>query len=87
MDTATGEIKTFETEEQLNAEQAKRLSEGKSPLVKLDQKPDPKCKKCWGRGHIGKDLKSGQFIPCKCVKKTNKTTKVQGAPVTTSSGW
>lgn len=87
MDTQTGEIKTFENEAQLNAEQASRIADGKPPLVQLDQHPDPKCKKCYGRGHIGKDVKSGNFVPCKCVKKANKKTRVQGKPLTAASGW
>ena len=87
MDTRTGEIKTFENEAQLNAEQANRIAAGEPPLVELDQYPDPKCKKCYGRGHVGKDLKTGLMIPCKCVKKANKKTRIQGAPVTTGKGW
>jgi len=82
MDTQTGEIKTFANEDALNAEQASRIAAGKKPLVALDQYPNPKCKKCYGRGHVGKDLKTGLFIPCKCVQKANKQTRVQGKQLT-----
>jgi len=30
------------------------------------------CPKCWGRGHIGKDLKTGKHILCKCLKKIDE---------------
>lgn len=26
------------------------------------------CKKCYGRGYIGKNLTTGKLVPCKCVK-------------------
>ena len=86
MDQDTGEIKTFATKAALDAEQASRIVEGKKPLIELDQHPDPKCKKCYGRGHVGKDLKTGKMIPCRCVKKANKSTRVQGKPLTSSWG-
>ena len=86
METTTGEIKTFVNEAALNAEQANRIAAGKKPLIPLDQFPNPKCKKCYGRGHVGKDLKTGLMIPCKCVKKANKQTKVQGQQLTSAWG-
>jgi hypothetical protein len=29
--------------------------------------PDPSCKKCYGRGYIGKDSNSKMPFPCKCI--------------------
>jgi hypothetical protein len=29
--------------------------------------PNPSCKYCYGRGHLGKDLKSGRYVHCRCV--------------------
>ena len=34
--------------------------------IKLRCKPDEKCPTCFGRGFIGKDVKTGQFVPCDC---------------------
>jgi len=34
--------------------------------VRLRCHPDPKCKKCRGRGFIGKNSVTGLYIPCVC---------------------
>lgn len=84
MNPDTGKISVFEDASVLADEQAKRLADNKKPLIPLDQFPDPKCKKCYGRGRVGKDLKTGNFIPCKCVQKANKQTRVKGKQLTIS---
>lgn len=33
--------------------------------VKLPYPPKSNCKKCYGRGYVGTDVKSGRFIICK----------------------
>jgi len=43
------------------------MEEQKDPnIIRLRCKPDPSCKKCHGRGTIGKNTKTGLFIPCTC---------------------
>ena len=37
-------------------------------INKYNNKSD-KCKKCYGRGYIAKDIDSGLYVPCKCVIK------------------
>lgn len=38
--------------------------------VKLERLPDASCKKCYGRFHMGKNIKTDLYIPCtKCKKK------------------
>ena len=36
----------------------------------------PSCKKCYGRGWIGKNVKTGQLVPCKCVNWEGFMTEV-----------
>ena len=39
---------------------------------------DQSCSKCFGRGVIGRDVKSGQWLPCKCfIKKYRKYLQEQ----------
>lgn len=33
----------------------------------LKRMPKASCRKCYGRGYIGKDLKTNQYVPCSCV--------------------
>lgn len=82
MNPDTGKIEVFQDEAALNAEQANRIAGDKKPLIPLDQHPNPKCKKCYGRGHVGFDLKSQTWVICKCTEKANKQTKVQGKQLT-----
>lgn len=42
------------------------MDEGQLPLIK---NPSSSCKKCYGRGHIGRDAQNYGFIPCMCVRK------------------
>jgi hypothetical protein len=35
-------------------------------FVELRGEPDPNCRKCFGRGHVGKNLTTGLFVPCSC---------------------
>lgn len=62
MDKETGQIKEFKNEEEL----LKAIASGE--WVKLEKMPDPGCDHCYGRGHIGIDLNTGQYVPCRCVK-------------------
>jgi len=42
------------------------MAEKASDVIKLRCKPDENCKHCGGRGHIGKNVETGLFIPCVC---------------------
>jgi hypothetical protein len=42
------------------------LDMGQLPLLK---KPSSSCKKCFGRGHIGRDNQNFHYYLCNCVKK------------------
>jgi hypothetical protein len=44
----------------------KVLDIGQLPLVK---KPSSSCKKCYGKGHTGRDLNSFAYQICNCVRK------------------
>lgn len=57
----TGEIKEIE---KLTA---KQLASRK--WKELDKKPNPSCKRCYGRGYIGRDVITDRVIECRCVKK------------------
>lgn len=60
----------------------------KKPVIPMDQtQPKSNCKHCHGRGYIGTDVKTKQKIKCRCLRRQNKSTKVQGTPVSTKSGW
>lgn len=42
------------------------LNVGQIPLVK---KPSSSCKKCYGKGHNGRDITSFAYQVCSCVRK------------------
>jgi hypothetical protein len=42
------------------------LSDGQLPL---NRKPSSSCKKCYGRGYIGKNTSDFTYMPCYCLKK------------------
>lgn len=44
----------------------KHLDAGHIPLTKNSTK---NCKKCYGRGHIGKDQNTLAYQICKCIRK------------------
>ncbi len=44
----------------------KHLDAGQIPLIK---NPTTSCKKCYGRGHLGRDQISFAYQICKCVRK------------------
>ena len=35
----------------------------------LTKKPSSSCKKCLGRGHIGRDSQTLMYQPCNCIRK------------------
>lgn len=42
------------------------LDIGQVPLTK---KPSSNCSKCYGRGHVGKDIQTCGYILCSCIRK------------------
>ena len=44
----------------------KHLDAGHIPLVK---NPTKNCKKCYGRGHLGRDHNTLAYQICKCIRK------------------
>ncbi len=60
MDVKTGEIKPVNelTPEQLASKR----------WVELGKRPNPGCRRCYGRGYTGRDLVTGNMIICRCVK-------------------
>lgn len=41
--------------------------------------PNPNCKKCYGRGYLGRKADTGEPIPCTCIYP--KETRQIGGPV------
>ena len=61
MDKETGEIKDLN---ELTSEDI-----ASKRWVELGKRPNPGCKKCHGRGWVGREITSNRVIICKCVKK------------------
>ena len=60
--SADGQVRAFGSEEEF--EQAKEDGYG---LLMVNKLPEVNCRKCLGRGHLGYDTVSKQYIPCECV--------------------
>lgn len=63
-----GEVVVFENDEDFEKEQARRKAAGEPPLLELGKKPKRNCRKCYGRGFLGRDFQTKQLIPCSCTK-------------------
>ncbi len=70
MNVETGEVKEIG---ELTPEE---IASGK--WKELGKRPNPGCKRCHGRGYIGRDVVSGNVIECRCVKKRPVSSKVRG---------
>lgn len=46
-----------------------RLESVANNIVELRGEPDPQCRKCFGRGHTGRNLITNLFVPCSCCEK------------------
>jgi len=42
------------------------------PNPELQAKADPKCEKCYGRGHTAINIDTHVYTPCKCTRKEKK---------------
>jgi len=62
MDTTTGKI--YITGESTQFQKPKKERKKKS---ETDGLPKPDCKKCYGRGYIGVNIQTNEFIPCECT--------------------
>ena len=52
---------------QLASDEVKNLDSAQVPLLK---KPSTSCRKCYGRFHIGKEIRKKYYIPCpSCMRK------------------
>lgn len=69
MNPETGKIVEFGKVEDLDKEQKYRAIEGKPQLVQLQQKANPKCNKCNGKGQTGRNVDTGLYQVCKCTFK------------------
>jgi len=59
----------------IEEDEIKNLDNTQIPLIK---KPDPKCKKCYGRFYIGKEIIKNYYMPCpKCSRKCIDWNKVK----------
>lgn len=69
MDPSSGEISKFPTRAELEAVQANRRAQGLKPLIELGQLPKPTCPRCYGRGTIGRNLRTGDVVACPCTRR------------------
>lgn len=70
MDLSTGKI--------YNAEDAEKLRAAGRDMVPLKNKPKSNCKKCYGRGYVGTNIKTGKVVPCSCCYSRKTDTRLQG---------
>jgi len=71
MNVETGEIKEFDDRYKLQA----AMATGK--WIELERRPNPKCKRCYGRGHTGYDTVLKRYLLCRCVKKMANVKPLQ----------
>lgn len=64
MNPNSGQIHQFETKAELRSAEA----EAGVKFIPLKGMPKKSCRKCHGLGHLGRDVTSGQFTPCRCCK-------------------
>jgi hypothetical protein len=69
MDPKTGEVTAFQTRAELQAEQSARRVKGLGPLIELGQLPKPSCRKCFGTGISGRNVTTGDVVPCPCTRR------------------
>ncbi len=60
------EIKAPRDEPKMTADEM--LAKFMPGVVPLSRLPDPKCRKCYGVGHRGKNLTTGKYVPCCCTQ-------------------
>lgn len=65
-------IYNFNDPSELESVQRERLAAGLDPLIEVAREPDPGCKRCYGRGHVGKDVVTGRYVTCRCCRQKGK---------------
>lgn len=68
MDSRTGEILYFESTAELQRDISRRFANGEPPLIELKRKPKGSCRKCYGRGFVGRNQTTGDVVTCSCVR-------------------
>ena len=68
------------TAEQVSVVNAERERTGQGKIEEIAKMPNPSCRRCHGRGHLGKDVKSDTYIKCVCVL-TDSEAKTRRARV------
>ena len=56
-----GEIKSYDTKEDFDTDMSK------GGFVPIDRLPAKNCSSCYGRGHIGKNIRWDRFAACGCM--------------------
>lgn len=60
------------TQAEVTAENAKREETGEGKIEQIARQPKKNCRHCHGRGHMGKNLTTGLYVPCYCVEEPDK---------------
>lgn len=68
MDMKTGEIYESKSDTESAIAQL-RIIKNQSTLCEFEKMPKSNCKKCHGRGNIGRNVSTGTVVPCSCVGK------------------
>jgi len=63
MNKESGELKSFGPDENLQEAAAS------GHWVGMSCKPKASCRKCYGRGHEGRNTETGRYVICSCVRK------------------
>jgi hypothetical protein len=56
------------TQAEVTAENTKRGENGEGEIEPIARQPKKNCRHCQGRGHMGKNLITGRYVPCYCVE-------------------
>lgn len=64
-DPLKGEVKTYDTKEDFDADTNKGF-------VPIDRPPKNNCKFCYGRGYTGRDITLNYYVPCGCLYTKKK---------------
>jgi hypothetical protein len=57
------------TQGEVATENALRKADGKGEIEPIARQPKKNCRHCHGRGHMGKNLITGRYVPCYCVEE------------------
>jgi len=56
------------TQAEVTDENIKRDEKGEGKIEQIARQPKKNCRHCHGRGHMGKNLITGSYVPCYCVE-------------------